>query len=77
MDKKNKQTVKSKNGPEADAMEKFKQITAELSDLAQQAKKKFENADPATKKKIVGGIAGAAAAIVAAIGIKKMWHKKK
>ena len=49
----------------------------DLKKLAEKAKAKYDAADDMTKKKIIGGIAGAVALVAGAIGAKKIHDKMK
>lgn len=51
-------------------------IGGELKSFVKYTKEKFDKADEKTKKKIITGLAGAAAVLAAIIGIKKMRRKK-
>ncbi|MEI7498124.1 MAG: hypothetical protein WCK11_02475 [Candidatus Falkowbacteria bacterium] len=48
-----------------------------LASSVKEAKDRYDRADEKTKKKIIAGMAGAAAFIAAAIGVKKALKKKK
>jgi hypothetical protein len=48
----------------------------EVVSVVKDAKNKYDQADDKTKKKIITGLAGAAALIAGAIGISKMKKKK-
>ncbi|MDD4333492.1 MAG: hypothetical protein PHT51_05285 [Patescibacteria group bacterium] len=49
----------------------------DLVSMVKNAKNKYEKADNKTKKKVMTGVAGAAALIAGAIGINKLRNKKK
>jgi hypothetical protein len=51
----------------------LKEATDEIVAAARELKKKFNEVDPATKKKIVAGVAATAAGIAALVG----WHQMK
>jgi hypothetical protein len=54
----------------------FKKLGDDLMKMAKEAKVKFNKMDDKSKKKVVAGIAGAAALLAGAIGIGKMKKKK-
>lgn len=70
--KKNPKCCSSKN-----IKEEIHKMGDELEKLAKKAKTKYDKADDKTKKKIIAGVAGAAALIAGAIGVKKITNKKK
>ena len=58
-----------------EVLEKAVKIGNELKSLLRKAKEKFESADEKTKKKVVVGVMGAAAALIAIMGAKKIGKK--
>ncbi|MDP2708559.1 MAG: hypothetical protein Q8O93_00690 [bacterium] len=59
------------------AKKSIKHTADRLQTLAEQAKRKYDQTDEKTKKKIVAGLAGAAVLIAVAIGAKKAASKNK
>ena len=53
------------------------ELGGDLVSLVKDAKTKYENADDKTKKKVMAGVAGAAALLAGVIGINKLRNKKK
>lgn len=60
-----------------EAKEKIHEATDKIGELISKARDKYEQADPATKKKVAKGVIAAAAVLAGVIGIKKVLKKKK
>lgn len=67
---------KSRKAKNDKIMKELHKLGDELSGLIKTARKRYEGADEKTKKKVVAGIAGAAALIAGAIGYSKTRKKK-
>jgi hypothetical protein len=69
--------TKKKSSPSCcSGEEKLRDLAGKAKEAARQAKEKFDSLDPADKKKVVAGAAGVAAAIVGALGLRKITKKK-
>ena len=55
----------------------FEKWGNEIGNMVKKAKTKYDQSDDKTKKKVIAGVAGAAALLAGAIGYKKMRDKKK
>lgn len=59
------------------ATDKIHELEKEVKDLVSKAKKHYDKADEKTKKKVIAGVAGAAALIAGAIGVSKIKNSIK
>lgn len=66
-----------KNDTKEKIMHEVQKAGKEIQGLLKTAKAKYDSADPKTKKAVIAGIAGAAALIATAIGMKKAKDKCK
>lgn len=59
------------------AMDKLQAATDELHAMSKEAKRRYHEMDPHMRKKVVAGIAGAAALLAAAVGVSAAKKAKK
>lgn len=76
--RKKKSAAKRPNNTTIDqALRELSRVGSELQSALKEAQKKFKQADLKTKQQVVAGVAGAAAILAAAIGVKKIVKSKK
>ena len=72
-----KADTSAKSAIENEVIATLKHAAQKLTTTVKEVKQHYDEADDKTKKKIIAGVAGAAALIAATIGVKQAMKKKK